>query len=150
MLDRMVTRPSDGLTDARLELTRLLAARPELVWDALTSADALESWFWPESLGTEVGIDLRAGGLYRIAGPGAGIAVSGRYQDVEPRDRLAFTWRWDGEQDETLVTIRLTASGTGTELALTHDGFADDSQRDNHVQGWSDCLDRLTPWLDGR
>jgi uncharacterized protein YndB with AHSA1/START domain len=87
--------------------------------------------------------DLRVGGEYRIAAAAAGMAVGGSYREVEPPRLLAFTWRWDGEPDQTLVTVRLTAAGPYTELVLTHEGFAGDDQRDNHVQGWSDCLDRL-------
>jgi hypothetical protein len=26
-------------------------------------------------------------------------------------------------------------------------GFADERARDDHVQGWTDCLDRLAGWL---
>lgn len=139
---------------ARLRLRRLLPAPPEQVWHALTSPDALAAWFWPESFGTQARTDLRVGGEYRIAAAAAGMAVSGSYLEIEPPDRLAFTWRWDGEPGETLVTVRLTAAGPDTELVLTHEGFADDRQRDNHVQGWSDCLarlpGRLARWSAGR
>ena len=57
------------------------------------------------------------------------------------------TWSWDGEDAETLVTIELAPGEDGTRLDLVHEGFADDSVRDEHVQGWSDCLDRLPGWL---
>lgn len=130
-----------------LRLRRTLSSPPGPVWLALTSPDALASWFWPESFGTAVQVDLRVGGLYRIAGQAGGIAVTGHYVAVEPPHQLAFTWRWDGEAEETLVTVRLTPDGAGTELVLTHKRFADDAGRDDHAKGWSDCLDRLPGWL---
>ena len=53
-----------------------------------------------------------------------------------------------GEDAETLVTVELVPSGEGgTGLALRHEGFADDATRDDHIQGWTDCLDRLPDWL---
>ncbi len=100
--------------------------------------------FWTTKLDA---LERYVGGRYRIDGPGAGMAVSGEYVSVEPPNRLAFTWRWDGETEETLVTLELVATGDGTRLALTHERFSDDADRDNHAKGWSDCLDRLPGWL---
>jgi hypothetical protein len=44
--------------------------------------------------------------------------------------------------------VELTASGTGTDLAVAHAEFADDAERDNRVTGWSDSLDGLPGRLD--
>jgi uncharacterized protein YndB with AHSA1/START domain len=133
---------------AELLLERHLAAPPERVWRALTDPAALGAWFWPPRLEPAAEVDLAVGGRYRIAGPGAGIAVAGTYRELDPPRRLACTWRWDGEDAETLVAIELVSSADGgTELVLRHQGFADDATRDDHIQGWMDCLDRLPAWL---
>jgi uncharacterized protein YndB with AHSA1/START domain len=131
----------------QVRLRRTLSCPAAQVWQALTSPDALAAWFWPESFGTTVLLDLRVGGRYRIEGLAAGLAVTGHYLAVEPPRQLAFTWRWDGDAEETLVTVRLTPGDAGTELVLTHERFADDSRRDDHAKGWSGCLDRLPGWL---
>ncbi len=130
-----------------LRLSRTLSFPVDRVWRALTDPVALAAWFWPERFATTAEIDLRVGGRYRIDGPGAGMAVAGEYTAVEPPHRLAFTWRWDGDSDETMVTVELTPSGTGTDLVIVHSGFAAEVERDNHAKGWSDCLDRLPGWL---
>ena len=49
----------------RIERTVELAARPEQVWAALTTADGLCCWF-----GDEVAIDLRPGGAARMTWTG--------------------------------------------------------------------------------
>jgi uncharacterized protein YndB with AHSA1/START domain len=133
------------------ELTerRELPEPPEVVWRALTSADSLEQWFWPPSFATRAEADLRVDGGYRITSAVAEMAVSGRYAQVQEPADVSFSWQWDGEEAESAVTIRLAASGTGTELVLTHAGLADD-QVANHVQGWIDCLDRLPAFLASR
>ena len=137
------------MTSLRIE--RILPAPPERVFRALTDPDALAAWFWPADLGTTVTADARPGGRFRIAAAPGGrfgaMAVEGSYTVVEPPHRLAFTWRWDGDDFETLVTIELTATGQGTALTLVHDGFATDTLRDNHAIGWSDCLGRLPAWF---
>jgi uncharacterized protein YndB with AHSA1/START domain len=133
---------------AELRLHRALGAPAERVWAALTDPAALAAWFWPPRMAPTAEVHLEVGGRYRIAGPGAGIAVAGAYVEVAPPRRLAFTWSWDGELSETLVTIELAPTADGTGLTLRHEGFAGDGERDDHVQGWSDCLDRLPGWLD--
>jgi uncharacterized protein YndB with AHSA1/START domain len=132
-----------------LELSRTLAYPAERVWQAFTDPAALAAWFWPVRAATTVEIDLRVGGRYRIAGPGFGMAVSGRYRAIEPPHRLVFTWRWDGEPAETLVTLELVAEPGATRLTVRHEAFGGDAERDEHTKGWSDCLDRLPAWLAG-
>jgi uncharacterized protein YndB with AHSA1/START domain len=75
------------------------------------------------------------------------MAVSGEFVSVEPPARLVQTWRWDGEDEETLVTVTFETAEQGTALTIVHERFADDTTRDEHLQGWNDCLDRLTPYL---
>ena len=56
-------------------------------------------------------------------------------------------WFWPPRLDPA-AEVDLAPSGEGgTELALRHEGFADDATRDDHVQGWTDCLGRLPAWL---
>lgn len=125
-----------------LRITRILPAPAERVWAALTRPEALAAWFWPPRLNPAVSTDPHPGGGYRIEG--AGLAVSGRYVEVDEPRRLVFTWQWDGDATESVVTIDLVALGGGkTELSLVHDRLDGDEDRDNHLLGWNDCLDRL-------
>lgn len=140
--------PDGQETGARsgLRVSRSVAASPGWVYRALTDPDLLREWWWPWQPVAET--DPRQGGAYRLAAenPRAGhIEVGGRYLDVR-HDLLRFTWRWLGapEADDTTVTIEITPSGTdASALVVLHEGFADQATRDDHVQGWDDCLDRL-------
>lgn len=133
------------MTTVRID--RVLPGPPDQVWQALTSPDALAAWFWPKQFGTTVTVDLRANGQYRIAAGSPAMAVSGRYREVTWPKRLVFTWHWDGDDAESLVTIDLTDLGKFTELSLRHELLADPRTGEDHAQGWSDCLDRLPSWL---
>lgn len=128
-------------------VTRTLNAPPERVWRALTDANELAAWFWPPSWASTVEADVRVGGRYRVASEVGGMAVGGEYVAVEPFERLVQTWRWDGEDHETLVTTTLTPSGDGTLVTILHERFATDEDAANHRQGWDDCLDRLPSHL---
>lgn len=130
-----------------LELTRTFHTTPERLWHALTDPVALAAWFWPQ-LDNTVEVDLRVGGRYRITGPRAGIALAGEYLVVDPPERLVFTWRWEGEDELSRVTVELRPAGARTGLSLVHDRISDDATRDRFAAGWRDCLDRLPGWLD--
>jgi uncharacterized protein YndB with AHSA1/START domain len=140
-------------TAYELRLAWMLAAPPERVWRALTEPAALTAWFWPAHLAPAVTADVRVGGSCRIAsGPApatgaGGLAVTGQFSVVEPPRRLAVTWRWDGEHEQTLVTSELSGDLDGTRLSLTPERFADEASRDRHVTGWNDCLARLPAHL---
>jgi uncharacterized protein YndB with AHSA1/START domain len=132
---------------ADLRVERDLAASPELVWSAFTSAEGLAAWMWPGGWNTTAEVDLRVGGRYRIESGVSGMGVSGEFESIEVPHHLEQTWRWDDDAEQTLVTITLTPSASGTALTIVHAGFSTDENRDNHVQGWNDCLDRLEPYL---
>jgi uncharacterized protein YndB with AHSA1/START domain len=130
-----------------LRMRRRFAAGADQVWQGLTSPAAIEQWFWPARFATKAEADVKVGGRLRIDGMAGGIAVSGRYVTIEPPRLLSFTWIWDGEPEQTLVTAELAEADGQTELELAHGGFANEAARDDHVTGWSDCLDRLAAWL---
>jgi uncharacterized protein YndB with AHSA1/START domain len=74
----------------------------------------------------------------------AGIGVSGEFAAVEPPSRLVFTWRWDADETETLVTVTFADSEDGgTILTVVHERFDTAEEAADHEQGWSDCLERL-------
>jgi uncharacterized protein YndB with AHSA1/START domain len=92
-------------------------------------------------------LDARVGGAWRIASEVAGFGVSGVFTAVDEPVLLAFTWRWDGDPEETLVTVAIVDDGDGALLTVVHEGFATSEDADSHVEGWSDCLDRLVESL---
>ena len=135
-----------------IELQRRFRASPERVFRAWTQPLALREWWCPAGwAASEIEIDLRAGGRYRIAmvragdaGPGA--SVSGQFLEVRPPERLVYTWRWEGAfagMPETLVTLELNGSENETLLTLRHDNFTDTGLRQQHRSGWIAACDRL-------
>ncbi|WP_116948576.1 SRPBCC family protein [Jiangella endophytica] len=129
-----------------LQLKRPVPAEPARVWQAWTDPAELVSWYWPASFATSCDVDLRVGGRFRISSAAAGLAVSGEFAAVEPppAGRLVHTWRWDGEEAETLVTVEfLPGADDGTDVVVTHERFTDPGDSANHAQGWNDCLARL-------
>ena len=72
--------------------------------------------------------------------------LSGEFREVDPPDRLAYTFRWeepDPDDQETIVTLMLRDLGDETELVLAQGPFATEGRRALHEQGWTDSFDRL-------
>jgi uncharacterized protein YndB with AHSA1/START domain len=137
-----------------LHMTRVLGAPRSLVFRACTEPDQLARWWGPRGFtAPSVEIDLRVGGLYRIAmQPPAGevFYLSGEFREVNPPFRLAYTFRWqppDVDDVETVVTLVLRELGERTEVEITHGIFATEQRRALHEAGWTEALDRLQEWV---
>jgi uncharacterized protein YndB with AHSA1/START domain len=129
-------------------VTREFAAPPQRVYAALTDASALASWFWPSTWDTRVSSQPTVGGSYRIESAANDIAVSGQYVAVAPFDSISFTWQWDGESESSLVTVTIVAVGDASDVTLVHEGLASETERQNHLDGWESCFDRLPEYLN--
>lgn len=133
-----VTAVNELMVDARV------AAPPHAIWTDLTEADALAAWFWPARFETIAVVDPRPEGAWEVRSAVAGIAVVSRVAHADPPRALRLMWRWQGESATTDVEIVLTAVDDGaTRVRVVHSGFAREEERDEHVQGWTDCLQRL-------
>lgn len=132
--------PDVGPNSVTLHLTRTFAAPRERVYRAWTEQELLSRWYWPDPV---IEIDARQGGTYHFSDRRYGVSVRGEFLEVSPPERLSYTWRWDGEDATTLVTVEFLDKGETTEVRLTHQGFGTDEDRTNHEQGWNDCIDRL-------
>lgn len=145
-----------ALEDRVLLITRELDAAVADVYAAFTQADQLLQWWSPENFSsTQCAVDVRIGGHYRIgirSPEGVEHVMSGRYREVQPNERLVFSFAWemDGRPGpETLVTVTFTAQGKGTRLVFRQAFFSSVQERDSHQQGWSGCLDKLQRHLAG-
>ena len=95
-------------SDRELVVTRTFDAPPRLVFEAWTKPELFKRWWVPRSMGmvlVSCDMDVRVGGKYRLVF-GEGMAFYGRYVDVTPPSRLAWTNEESGEQGSvTTVTF---------------------------------------------
>ncbi len=136
-----------------LTLVRRIAARPSIVFDAVTTPEGIACWWGPDGgpvLTAET--DVRTGGRFRVVFrmlDGTEHESSGQYIEVQKPVRLVMSWRWveggDPEEagEELRVEIDLRPIDTGTELTLTHSRLQNETSRASHEQGWNGALDKL-------
>jgi uncharacterized protein YndB with AHSA1/START domain len=136
---------------ARVRLERTFHAPVARVFGALVDPAQLVRWWGPPGVETSVAeIDLRVGGRCRwVMHPGGRAAVlHGRIIELDPPRLLVMTHRWDGDEVETLVTIRLGPAGDGTRLELIHERLPEGIEPGEFAAWWERAFDSLSAHLE--
>ncbi len=137
---------------SELSMTRLFDAPVERVFDAWLNK-SWGAWAGPPGFRGEVlTLEPKVGGRYRIAmfrPDGGSSVVGGVYREIDRPRRLVMSWQWEGDPNDTLITLDFRAVGDKTQISLKHEGFATADGRDNHQSGWVATLDKLAAHLGG-
>ena len=133
-----------------------IAAPPDRVFQALTTADELKRWFRsPECPPKFWEMDPRLGGRYRYATEKGSIAVNGVSEfechgeilEYDPPRVLAYTWLANWHEDSarrTIVRWELTPTQTGTRVTVKHSGLSHEAvARKDYAGGWPGVLEML-------
>jgi uncharacterized protein YndB with AHSA1/START domain len=139
-------------------LVRRIAARPSIVFDALTTADGVASWWGPDDVPVLLSeVDARVGGAYRVRFrtlDGLEHEACGEFLEVVRPRRVVMTWRWafGGEPEELGRTSRvefdLLPIASGTELTFMHGGLQNDASAKSHEWGWTGAFAKLARRLE--
>lgn len=103
-------------------------APPAAVFDALINPAQLNRW-----IASSARVEPKPGGAYDL-GWGAGVAAH-RILELLPDEKLVVGWTEDNNQS-TIITWTLAASGGKTRLTLVHSGFAPDQDTGGLQVGW--------------
>jgi len=122
-------------------IEQLYFASAEKIWKALTDKAAMKQWYFDfQEFRPEPGFEFRFWG---------GPTEDRRYlhicriTEVSAEKKLAYSWRYEGYEGNTLVSFELFEEGSQTRLKLTHEGIetfpADepDFARENFMEGWT-------------
>lgn len=151
---------SERQTGERRTLTmeRTFDAPADRVFEAFTSEEVLRRWFHAGSdwETPEARIDLRVGGEVRLVmrdpHEGEDYGARGRYTEIDPPRRLAFTWLWDDEkldQVEQMIEIDFTEADGRTTVRFVHRDLWDDETVTSHEGGWTRAFDNLHREVEG-
>jgi uncharacterized protein YndB with AHSA1/START domain len=131
-----------SLAPGTLVIERVFQAPVATVWEALTTAEGITQWFVElKEFKAEPGYEFQWSCQHKAI---AYIHLC-RITTVVPRQKLAYTWRYDGYAGESLVSIELFTEGHGTRLKLTHSGLdtfpaIPDFARENFLMGWTKII----------
>jgi uncharacterized protein YndB with AHSA1/START domain len=134
-----------------LVYTIYIASTPEKVWQALTSAEFSQRYFF----GNSVEVDLRVGGAYIVRTPDGALHISGEVIKCEPNRKLMVTFNvnWPALIEKlgpTLVTYEIEPTGDAVRLTLTeaHDRPISDDILSGGRSGWPAILSSLKSLLE--
>lgn len=129
-----------------LVLRRVFDAPRSLVFEAWSKPSHLVRWWGPKGFTLPVcELDFRTGGAFRLvmrAPDGAEYPFEGRYDEVVPPERIAFTGLvHEGNTARTTVTFAEDQGKTTVTIRQTYTVESDATR--GAAQGWSESLDRL-------
>lgn len=134
-------------------LVRRIAARPDIVFEALVSADGIASWWGPDDLPVlSATVDPWVNGRFRVrfrCFDGGEHECTGEFLEIVRPQRVVMRWRWidggapDEAGNESRLEFTLRAIDTGTELTLIHSALRTDASARAHEGGWAGALEKL-------
>ena len=116
------------------------------LWKAITNKDDMKKWYFDiVEFKPEAGFEFQFS-----AGPDNGKKYLHlcKITEVIFNKKLAYSWRFDGIEGNSLLTFEIFSEGDKTGLRLTHEGIetfpGDDPNlsRDSFTQGWTSILDK--------
>ena len=131
--------------------TIYIAATPEQVWQALTSAEFSRKYFF----GNAVEVDLKIGGAYIVRAPDGALHISGEVLECDPPKKLSITFNVNWPElieklGPTLVTYEIEPAGDAVRLTMTesHDRPLSDEILSGGREGWPAILSSLKSLLE--
>ncbi|WP_426131266.1 SRPBCC family protein [Pararhizobium sp. PWRC1-1] len=144
----------DTIADTELVIDRSFNAPVALVFRLWSDSDLLKRWFGPKDFTCpSFTVDFRVGGKYRglIASSQYGDSwFGGTFKNIVPNQQIVMTFAWDegsGLTDLTDITITFDEDGGVTTQRFHQAPFISVADRDSHVGGWTECLDKQLVYL---
>ena len=144
----VLTTPSDR----EIVIERVFDAPRDRVWQALTEPDLVAQWWGRGNKVVIERMEVERGGHWRFVehSPDGVHGFEGRYREVTPPERLAFTFEWDGMPGHVVVdTTELEDLGDGRTKVTTTSLFHTSEERDGMLSsGMQTGLDQSYAALD--
>lgn len=137
------------MTESRFSYVSYIRATPEKVWDALTSVEAMKTYFF----GLPFEAELKAGGTWRRFFPDGKLMTEGEILEYNPPSRLVLSWLNQEPEKKaegfSRCVMELEASGAGTKLTVTHTaGVAPSKLIAAVTEAWPMVLSNLKSFLE--
>lgn len=106
----------------------IIPATPEEIYMALTNPVTIQLWTGdPAEMSTEPGSEFS---LWEGA-------IVGKNIEFETNKKIVQQWYFDGQPEESIVTIKIHADKHGSSVELRHTNIPDEAY-DDITEGWND------------
>jgi uncharacterized protein YndB with AHSA1/START domain len=129
-------------------IERVLNAPVSRVWAAISDKEQMKLWYFDlAEFRAEPGFEFQFTG-----GPDEKKYLHlCKVIDAVPEKKLSYSWRYEGEPGNSLVTFELFDEGGKTRLRLTHEGLESFGTHNPHfakgnfVEGWTQIIGTSLP-----
>ena len=138
---------------------RIIDATRQTLYEAFTQRDVLREWWAPGDysiVSVEDSTLPQGGDRYTMVN---GTDASEKYvwsivyietNSLDEVRWIAYQEEGFGEAHETPVCVHFEDAEDGVEVTVTQEGFPDQETADQHVEGWTACLEQLSELLLAR
>ena len=124
-------------------IERIFDAPIQKVWKAITDKEQMKHWYFDlAEFKPEVGFEFQF-----LAGKDEKKYLHlCKITELTPGKKITYSWKYDGYEGMSYVTLELFAEGNKTRLKLTHKGLETfpksnpDLARKNFAQGWTSII----------
>lgn len=141
------------MANTNVSIEKVFPAPIVQVWRAWTIPNLILQWIGsdPEGKGISAEMTVQPGGYFQITfanADGTEFTCMGRYSEVIPLKKLAFSWAWKNEPGaESFVTVQFSEQKSdATRMYFEHSGLGNDSSHE-YLIGWGRTFDKLTRML---
>jgi uncharacterized protein YndB with AHSA1/START domain len=138
------------MAGSTIRLHRVLRAKPERVYRAFLTPEAMASWIPPYGFVCSVQeMNAEVGGTYRMTftnlSTGTAQSFGGEYLELVPNEKIVNSDRFDDPNlpGEMRTTVTLRAVSCGTELVIVQEGVPEVIPPEMCYLGWQDSLEKL-------
>lgn len=123
-------------------IERTFNASVARVWKALTDAEEMRHWYFDlKEFKPEVGFEFE----FTVEHEGVKYCHLCKITEVIAQKKVAYTWRYEGHEGDSLVTFELSADRGKTKLRLTHEGLETFPKlpafaKANFAEGWTSLI----------
>jgi uncharacterized protein YndB with AHSA1/START domain len=133
-----------------VRLHRVLRTKPEKIYRAFLSADAMAKWLPPYGFTCQVHhLDAKVGGTFKMSfqnfSTGQSHSFGGEYRELVPSEIIRYIDKFDDPNlsGEMQVTVSLKQVLCGTELSVVQEGIPEAIPVEMCYLGWQESLIQL-------
>ncbi len=138
-----------------VRLHRVLRAKPEKIYRAFVTPDAIAKWIPPYGFTCTVQhMDVKTGGTFRMSftnfTTGNSHSFGGKYLELVPGEKLRYTDVFDDPNlpGEMQTTITLKAVLCGAEISVVQEGIPEAIPTEMCYLGWQESLEQLAKLVE--
>lgn len=139
-----------------IQANKSFKAPVSALYKAWTEAEQLKQWWKPMGLTlSDVENEISEGGkvTYHFKGEeGTSLTIEGAYQEVQPNERLVYTWNWQLPDEKLNSSYKLEVSFQGSEEESSISITQNEEEQQESVKpkgsAWDEQLSKLAEFLE--